>query len=57
MSPEGHLEMLVFTYLPGPSGHGILEHSASVVGERGIKLYVTEYVASPPVIRAPLGTV
>jgi hypothetical protein len=42
--------------LPGRMGHppGETVQRSSVVGERGIKLYVTEYVAVPPV--TSLGT-
>lgn len=57
LSPDGQREMLLFTYLPGPRGQGILLHRGSTVGLRGIKLYVAEYFASPPVTRVPGGTV
>jgi hypothetical protein len=38
VSPDGHVDTVLFVYLPGPSGQGMLLHNGSTVGVRGIKL-------------------
>ena len=57
VNPDGHSDTVLFIYLPGPSGQGTLLQRGSIVGVSGIKLYVAEYFASPPVTRVPEGTV
>jgi hypothetical protein len=41
LRPLGHMETVSLEYEPGPRGHGISSQSGSIVGENGIKLYVT----------------